>query len=73
MRCGEWIVVPVASLPPGAIAVTPEERDAVLIDSLIQRLMPEIKVMLLPHLLKRKRSERRIPRKTAEPTESGEG
>ncbi len=71
-RCGQTVSAPAPNARPFDY-LTDEERDAVLIDSLIQRLMPEIKVMLLPHLLKRKRAERRIPRKTAQPTESGEG
>ncbi len=55
-RCMQPIIEIVDSdrpLPPGVL--TPEERDAVLIDSLIDRLIPA----LTPYLLKRKRSTRK--------------
>ncbi len=61
VRCGQLLAAHVGDVPLPNGSMTTEERDAVLIDSLIQRLMPELKVMLLPHLLKRKRPVRRSP------------
>ncbi len=67
-RCGVgmWHVVDRMTWPIPEGSLTSEERDAVLAETIVATLLPA----LLPHTLKRKRSERRIPRKTAEPTET---
>ncbi len=60
-RCSVIVTVEARGGFPNQTPLTSDERDAVLIDSLIERLMPELKVALLPHLLKRKRAVRRSP------------
>ncbi len=73
VRCSQVVAVRAGARPDGLLS--DEERDAVLIDSLIDRLrvevlpnlMNRIRVELQPNLMK---APRRIPRKTAEPTEN---
>ncbi len=57
-RCGQTVSAPAPNARPFDY-LTDDERDAVLVDTIVATLLPELKVALLPHLLKRKRAVRK--------------
>ncbi len=54
-RCDQAVSEDATGFPIPSGSITKDERDAVLIDSLIDRLVP----LLLPHTLKRRRAKKK--------------